>query len=198
MNRIARRLVFPAVILLLFAAFDKPRHTAPVPDARQAKIAFELLNKIRQNPSAYYDLGFNAGFPVTQTPLVWNDTLARVAEKKAMDMATHRYFSHTDLQGYGMNYYINAAGYKLNVDWLKNKRMNNFESIQAGAAGGEDAVKRLITDAGVPSLGHRKHLLGSGNFYNQLSDIGIGFVWADSADKYNCYVSVIIAMHNWK
>jgi len=198
MNRIAHIFLTLAVLFLLLTAFDKLHHTEPFADPKQAKLAFELLNKIRQNPSDYYNLGFNSSFPVTQTALIWNDTLAKVAEKKAMDMATKKYFSHTDRDGYGMNYYINAAGYKLNANWLKKNQMNNFESIQAGAAGGEDAVKRLITDAGVPSLGHRKHLLGSGQFYNQLTDIGIGFVWADSADKYNCYVSVVIAMHNWK
>jgi uncharacterized protein YkwD len=200
MNRIAHKLIVPAIMLflILLTAFDRPHHTAPVADPGQARLAFELLNKIRQQPSDYYYLGFNSSFPVMQTQLVWNDTLARVAEQKAMDMATKKYFAHVDPKGNGINYYINAAGYTLNPDWLKNRKMNNFESIQAGAAGGEDAIKRLITDAGVPSLGHRRHLLGSGRFYDQLSDIGIGFVWADSADRYNCYVSVIIAMHDWK
>lgn len=198
MKHLKRNILVLAIISIALTSFGYIQQDGPKADPAEAKAAFILLNKIRLNPEKYYSLGYSSSFPVTRTALVWNDTLARAAEQKAMDMATKKYFDHVDPKGYGMNYYINAAGYKLNPSWLKNRRANNFESIQAGAENGEDAIRDLIKDEGVPSLGHRKHLLGSGFFESQLTDIGIGFVWAQADDQYTCYVSVLIAMHDWK
>ncbi len=60
--------------------------------------------------------------------LKWNDTLANVAEAKALDIATRQYFGHVDPEGYGMNYFMDKAGYKLDARWLSSKDMNYFES----------------------------------------------------------------------
>lgn len=164
----------------------------------QALMAFELLNKIRQNPKSYSkELPINPKVIKAMPALKWNDALAKVAEEKALDMATKNYFSHVDAKGCGINFYINKGGYKLNKDFLKKKDQNNFESIQAGATDGEDAIRKLIIDKGVPSLGHRYHLLGVGDWNSTLYDIGIGFVYADPDDKFKSYVSVIIAKHDW-
>ncbi|MEI9807661.1 MAG: hypothetical protein WDO16_07150 [Bacteroidota bacterium] len=112
-------------------------------------------------------------------------------------MANRDYFGHTDPDGYAINYFIHKSGYILNADWLKNKSDNYFESIIAESPDGETAIKRFIIDEGVPSLGHRKHLLGIGEWNASLVDIGIGFARRDAGSTYQTYVSLVIAKHNW-
>lgn len=129
--------------------------------------------------------------------LKWNDTLAKVAETKALDMATRSYVAHVDPDGYGLNYYINKAGYSLNPKWLASKELNYFESISAGAASGEAAVRTLLIDKDIPDLGHRKHLLGLDKWTASLYDIGIGYARPVDNSPYKSYVCLIIAKHNW-
>ena len=163
-------------IVFIFLFFLIPASDKIVIDRAEAKKAFLLINKIRENPAAYFkDYKISDNFKVTGNTLRWNDTLARVAEEKAKDMAARNYFDHVDPNGFGINYYINKSGYKLNPAWVKNKDDNYFESIVAGIVDGEDAVRQLIIDEGIPSVGHRKHLLGNGHWTYTLLDIGIGF-----------------------
>jgi uncharacterized protein YkwD len=166
-------------------------------DKEEAQKAFLLLNQIRSNPAAFTDeMPFLA--EIEKRPLLqWNDTLAKVAEAKALDMATRKYVGHVDPDGYGLNQKINEAGYKLNSKWLTSKELNYFESISAGAPSGESAIRTLIIDKGIPSLGHRKHLLGLDQWAASLYDIGIGFARPDESQPYKSYVCVIIAKHNW-
>lgn len=185
-------------ILLLFIVTSFKVSEAPQLDKEEAKRAFELINKIRMSPKDYSkEFKVNLNNIKPQKELIWNDTLAQVAEQRALDMAKRKYFSHVDPSGYGINYYINKSGYKLNPDWLKNKRDNDFESIEAGAETGEDAVRDLIVDKGIPSHGHRNHLLGVNQWNGSLVDIGIGFVRVSDKSKYRTYMSVVIAKHNW-
>ncbi|MFL9484696.1 CAP domain-containing protein [Chitinophagaceae bacterium LWZ2-11] len=169
------------------------------PDKAEAQAAYNYINKIRQNPAAFSQaIGVDLSNIKTMPALVWNDTLAKVAEAKALDMATRNYFAHVDPDGYAINYYINKAGYKLNPSWLNDKKNNYFESIQAGESSGEDAVRSLIQDRTTPSLGHRKHLLGMEKFNSTLVDIGIGFVKVpDGKANYITYTSIVIAKHDW-
>ena len=187
------------LVIALFALVSFQTQDRVTIDKEEAKKAFQLLNDIRANPSKYYkELHFDKNFIVSKTPLVWNDTLSKVAEAKAYDMANRNYFGHTDPDGFGINHYIQASGYKLNSDWTKNKTDNFFESITAQASGGENAIKNLIIDEHTPSLGHRKHLLGIGEWNASLYDIGIGYAKRDAGSVYTTYVSVIIAKHDWK
>ena len=142
-----------------------------VVDKEEAKKAFSSLNTIRQNPSAYSnELGVNLKNVKSRAVLKWNDTLAKVAEQKAFD--------------------------KLKEEWIKNKKENYFESIQAGAAEGSEAIKLLIIDSYDKNLGHRKHLLGMDEWNAGLKDIGIGFVKCSDC-PYKTYISIVIAKHNW-
>jgi uncharacterized protein YkwD len=167
-------------------------------DKEEARKAFDFLNDIRTNPAKYYgEFEFLKTTEVKKTRLSWNDTLAKVAEAKAFDMADRNYYGHVDPEGYGMNYFINKSGYKLNSKWLQNKSENYFESIAAGSAGGEQVIRTFVIDKGVPSLGHRNHLLGVGDWNASLVDIGIGFVRRESGSTYKTYISVIIAKHDW-
>jgi len=80
---------------------------------------------------------------------------------------------------------------------MTNSKQNNFfESIAAGVDNGEEAIRLLIIDKGFPSQGHRKHLLGMGEWNASLTDIGIGFARRNSGSSYTTYVSIIIAKHN--
>ena len=98
-------------------------------DKNEGKSAYNFLNEVRSNPES-----FDAIFPflkvsnISSEKLIWNETLALVAQRKAFDMADKNYFDHVDPFGYGINYYINKAGYKLISAFLKNKKDNNFES----------------------------------------------------------------------
>jgi hypothetical protein len=190
----AARLVVMILIVWVTASFSLQNDV--VIDREEARLAFELLNDIRLHAPLYReDLSLPRNLPVKKTALNWNPILAKVAETKAADMARRNYFGHTDPGGYGMNYYINKAGYALNPSWLRRKSDNHFESIMADAVEGEDAIYALIIDDGVPSFGHRNHLLGVGTWNASLTDIGIGFVRRDSGSTYTTYISVVIARH---
>jgi hypothetical protein len=108
---------------------------------------------------------------------------------------------HTELfctcgpEGYGINFYINKEGYQLRENWLKDPKANFFESCNAGGPTGRDAIKMLLLDEGVPSLGHRKHLLGIDDWSATLVDIGIGFAHAGEGKQFKTYTCVIIAKH---
>lgn len=183
------------LLLVLSLCFLPP--LPPGIDRQEAKKAYELLNKVRANPAAFaVEMPFLAEIP-QKAPLKWNDTLALVAEAKALDMATRNYVGHVDPDGYGLNHKINEAGYSLNKKWLSSKELNYFESISAGAADGETAVRNLLIDKNVPTFGHRKHLLGLDEWSASLYDIGIGYARPVANSAYKSYVCVIIARHTW-
>lgn len=181
--------------LLLVAMCFSFRPLPPEIDKEEAQKAFSFLNQIRSNPAAFAgEMPFLA--EIGPKPLLkWNDTLAGVAESKALDMATRKYVAHVDPDGYGLNHYINEAGYKLNSNWLITKDLNFFESISAGAPSGEAAIRTLLIDKDVPTLGHRKHLLGLDTWTSSLYDIGIGYARPVDNSPYKSYVCVIIAKH---
>ena len=183
----------PAVMLLLSFIYNNN----PFIVKEEAQQAFQLLNAVRTNPEKYFkDLHLNAKLRISKTALHWNDTLAKVAEAKALDMAKRNYFDHVNPDGLGINYFIDQSGYKLNADWLKDKKENFFESLASGHESGTASVKSLIIDATDASKGHRDHLLGIGEWDSSLVDIGIGFVKCDGG-KYQSYTCIIIAKHNW-
>ncbi len=184
-------------IFLFLSFFIFVKATPPEIDKQEAKKAYLLLNKIRTDPASFTaEMPFLAEIE-KKTALKWNDTLAAVAEAKALDMATRKYIGHVDPDGYGMNYYINKAGYKLKAKWLSTKEANYFESISAGAPNGEAAIRNLVIDKNVPSLGHRKHLLGLDEWNASMADIGIGYARPIGSAPYKSYVCVIIAKHDW-
>jgi uncharacterized protein YkwD/glutaredoxin len=160
----------------------------------EALIAFNQLNKVRKNPSGYSSqYGVDLSGVAPRANVVWNATLMKAAEDKAKDMATRNYFAHTDPDGNGMNIKIHNAGYTLTPNFLKNKTDNFFESIAMGFPDGLSVIKGLIVDEGVPSLGHRKHLLGMTDFHANCFDFGIGIVRVGG----KTYTSVLIAKRDF-
>ena len=170
-------------------------------DKKFADEAFVYLNAVRQNPGNYTKEIGNFMKNVKAKPaLKWNDTLAKIAETKALDMARNDYFDHVDKKGYGINYYINKGGYKLPKEWLEKKSDNYFESIGNNYQTGEEAIISLIIDEGVPGVGHRKHLLGIDNFYEKNVDIGIAQAVVGNSEEEGfkeTYTCIIIARHSW-
>lgn len=188
--------IFLVLIPLFFGSF-KGNEPAII-DKQEAQNAYVYLSEVRGNPDKYSEeLTYKKGLKVSGIKLMWNENLAKVAEQKALDMATRNYFGHVDPDGYGINYFINKSGYKLNPDWLKSKSDNYFESLAANHATGIDMIKALIIDKQTPSLGHRIHLLGLNDWNASLTDIGIGFSKRNSGSTYQTYICVIIAKHDW-
>lgn len=161
------------------------------------KDAFDYLNAVRENPTAYNDeLGIDLSAVEKRNNLIWSPELAKAAYNKAKDMAERNYFAHVDPDGYGMNYKINEAGFTLADYLMKSKTSNNFESIAAGTNRntGKIMIQQLIIDKGVPSLGHRKHLLGMTDFWANAEYCGIGF-YKKPGSTYTHYICVLIAKH---
>ncbi|MBN2786891.1 MAG: CAP domain-containing protein [Paludibacteraceae bacterium] len=161
----------------------------------EAKNAFEYLNRVRQNPKNYSkEIG---GFMRSIKPmpaLIWNDTLARVAQEKALDMANKNYFAHINKSGQGINILIHQAGYTLEKEFIKNKKNNFFESLAMGQDNGVEVINELILDKVVNPPSHRQHLLGLTDFWASCLDIGIGFVTTDNP-QIPTYTCIIIARH---
>jgi uncharacterized protein YkwD len=183
----------PVLILLVSFFYN----TNPFVVKEEAQKAFKQLNAVRTQPEKYYkELRLNGQLRITKTPLRWNDTLAAIAEAKALDMAKRSYFAHVNPEGIGINFLVAQAGYRLEGGWLKNKKDNYFESISSGDPDGIEVIRSLIIDEGEPNFGHRNHLLGIGDWNASLVDIGIGFVKSDGG-QYNSYTCIIIAKHTW-
>ena len=159
--------------------------------------ALDFLNNVRSNPNAYSsEIGVSLIDVHPMPPLKWNKYLAVAAQRKAEDMADRNYMAHIDPDGYGMNYFIQNAGFQLNSDWLVNISMNNFESLSAGSSNPRESILNLIKDEGVIGYGHRKHLLAIDDFWKPCYDIGIG--WGYNINSYyKRYCCVLIAKHDW-
>ncbi|MBD3383869.1 CAP domain-containing protein [candidate division KSB1 bacterium] len=189
------RLYIFLTLLLLNAFFDQPGETNL--SFEKARKAFDYLNRIRQHPDSISDdVGVDLSYVEPRHRLVWNDTLAAVAEAKALDMAKRNYFDHQTPEGYGINIQIHLAGYRLPKDWIKDESSNYFESLGAGYRDGIDLINGLIIDEGTPGLEHRRHLLGIDEFWSDCRDIGIGIAENPKSTFKTC-ASIIIAKHNF-
>jgi uncharacterized protein YkwD len=187
-----KKYFFPFIILLTVVTLFAYTYTATA-DKEEAKKGYVLLNKIRQSPASYSkEIGADLSAIKKQPTLKWNDTLARVAEAKALDMAKRKYFGHVDPDGNGMNIKIHKAGYKLPASWVEDKQENYFESISAGNPNCEEAIRSLILDEGLTPPDHRNHLLGLNDFWGSCTDIGIGYA-VDPNSEYRTYTCVLIA-----
>lgn len=170
--------------------------------AQQAQLmeALNLLNEIRAKPESFnLEVGVSLSGIVPRTPLKWNEILANVAQMKAEDMAKRNYFSHINPEGFGINYFIQKAGYNLPKEWTDKIENNYCESIAAGSISPKNGIIQLINDEGISdhkSAGHRVHLLGIDDFFAKAYDIGIG--WASNpSSTYKNYLVVITARHEW-
>jgi hypothetical protein len=140
-----------------------------------------VINKARSNPTLYGEgIGLDLSDVPARPPLAVNRKLTAAARFKCDEMAQHDYFAHvSEVTGLGPNQYIvdqgyDLFGYGLDREW---GTANNTESLAWGfntVVTYRSAVKLLIIDENVPSLGHRKHLLGMGDYYGRMREIGCG------------------------
>lgn len=185
------------LIIILFSSFQ-PQELISGIDREVAIEMFTYLQALRQKKTDRSDK-LNRYVKKKRPLLTWNDTLAKVAEARAIDLAEKNYFDHIDPLGYGVNYYIDRSGYYLEPDWTEKRSDNFFESLQAGRSDAYDIIEDLLIDKGIPSKGHRKHLLGLDDWNEKNSDIGIGFyrVGDGIRSEYATYTVIIIARHRW-
>jgi len=87
-------------------------------------------------------------------------------------MGEQRYFSHTNLDGYGPNYLVRQAGYQLPSWWSSDPTANYIESIAAGYPTPETAWQAWLN-----SSGHRRHVLGENEFWAEQTNYGIGYAY---------------------
>jgi uncharacterized protein YkwD len=173
--------------------------SAQTPLPEEAQKAYLVLNKIRQNPSAWSEkCGVDLSYVEPRPALAWNDILAQVATEKAIDMATRGYFAHLDPDGYGLNIKMHEAGYTLIPDFIDNISNFNFDNLSAqGEADGEVFIYGLINDEGVNPPGHRNAMLGIVDFWANCTDVGIGIVKGQEGSQYGAYAVVIVAKHDF-
>ena len=117
--------------------------------------------------------------------LTCHPTLAQVARNRAADMARRNYFSHTDLDGYGPNYHVRAAGYVLPQFYSTARDGNNVESISAGRD-----TAAATWDSWMTSPGHKTHLVGLAPFYAEQLEAGIGYVYAPESYYRHYWVAI--------
>lgn len=185
------KLLFVLTLLLSLSAVSE----TPTINRNEAIKAYTYINAIRKNPKSFKQQFSFLGDYKGMYTLKWNDTLAKVAEAKAMYMASNNYFGHVDQMGFGINHYISEAGYSLRNEWTRDPKANYFESIASGGLTAEELINVMIIDSSVPSLGHRNHLLGLDKWNASLVDIGIGYVTTGPVKFNKAYTCVIIAKH---
>jgi len=135
-----------------------------------------LLNRARHDPASYsqeQSLGVNLSYVSSQPPLAVNNLLYASSGFHSNEMATFNYFGHqSQVTGDWPNKMVRDQGYSLPEWWTSNA--NYVESAAAGTDTAVYTLNTLIVDAGVPSLGHRNHLLSIGSFQQEDREIGIG------------------------
>src|SRR5689334_18685308 len=91
--------------------------------------------------------------------LISDGILNRVAQERAMDMIARGYFSHINPDGFGPNYLVTQAGFKLPPYYGDSKTANYIESIAASIPTAQEAW-----DLWLASPAHRAHVLGETEF----------------------------------
>lgn len=113
--------------------------------------------------------------------------LSQAARRRAQDMADREYFAHTNPDGYGPNCIVLQQEFVLPDYYDFSNTANNVESIAGGYSTMQAAWAALMSSAG-----HSAHLLGKGDFYNEQSYYGIGYVNVPGS-QYGHYLVIIIA-----
>lgn len=171
------------ILVAVAVLFVTPLLAQQQPTAPEMAFIYEL-NRARSNPQRYdteNNLGGILNGVAAQPPLALNLNLVESARFHAAEFGSAGYFDHQSaVNGEWPNKMARDAGYALPGGW--SDTTNNIESIAAtGTSGGSisysapDALKALIIDAGVPSLGHRIHLLAMNSFNQNFREIGTGY-----------------------
>jgi hypothetical protein len=117
--------------------------------------------------------------------LTCNKILYDFAKRKGQDMALRSYFSHTDPDGYGPNYWVRLLGYPLPSFYSSALDGNNIESLAGGYATPEIAFAGWLSSAG-----HRTHVLGEISFYQEQGEFGLAYIRDDNSVFKNYWVFI--------
>ena len=147
----------------------------PVEPSEQEQFAIWKLNKARHDPPKYGDeIHLDLTGVEPRQPLAFNLNLMGSARFKAQEMLDHDYFDHTSaVTGKGPSDIAHDAGY---AGWSSVAESLDRESLTF-----QDALAALIIDDGVPSLGHRRQLLGI-DFSAGHREIGAGMAEGQRPD----------------
>ncbi|MGR3319040.1 MAG: CAP domain-containing protein [Candidatus Anammoxibacter sp.] len=165
--------------ILSILDFSLARAEAPTPEEQ---LFIYELNRARNKPTRFQtenNLRVNLSSVDAQPPLAINEDLIGSSRFKAQEMADKNYFAHESPFTGWPNALARSFGYNL-ASFLTDNA-NNIESIAAGFNSVIDWTQpsaplvTLIVDDGVPSLGHRIHLLAMDSFNQQFREIGVGF-----------------------
>jgi uncharacterized protein YkwD len=151
----------------------------------------ERLNDARANPAAYgASIGLNLSGLRPAAPLAFDTRLIAAARGHSQDMATRGYFAHFTPEGIGPQQRIRASGFPApgseeSIDFAEIPTLVPVDPFNPAAGEvrqsypPEAALADLIVDAGVPDLGHRKHLLAIDSFSRQQTLVGVGYAFHD-------------------
>jgi uncharacterized protein YkwD len=160
----------------------EPRH---LPSGYQptaaAQLFLEELNDARANPTAYgLSIGVDLSGVAPAAPLAFNTHLIQAAQQHSQDMNARAYFGHITPSGADPGNRIRNAGFVWTA-WQ--------ESIAAGSyyPGPTDALRALITDAGVGDLSHRRQLLAIDALFKYQTQVGVGIVLDGAGPLENYY-----------
>jgi N-acetylneuraminic acid mutarotase len=137
------------------------------PPTAGEQLFLQELNDARANPAAYgAAIGVDLSYVAPSPPLAFNPLLIQAARLHSQDMNDRGYFAHDTPGGITPAQRVAAAGFPGTY---------MGESIAGGAIFGNPAttLAALITDNGIPSLGHRNQLLSIGPFAGE-DQVGIG------------------------
>lgn len=161
---------------------------APVGFAPTAieQLFLERLNDARANPAAYgASIGLDLSSARSAQPLAFNTILIAASRLHSEDMATRGFFSHVTPDGRTARDRVRAAGLRRykgpaeSIAYGYSRSMFQFDPafgfrIQSTSYSPTDALSGLIIDEGIPSLGHRRHLLSLDPAGRSDKLVGIG------------------------
>jgi len=204
------RPVFVALMLLALPLADVAQ--AAVPTAEEMLFLYEV-NRARSDPPAWaleYGLDQIDGGDgqkttlqgvAVQPPLALNTLLVDSSRFKAQEMAANNYFDHQSaVTGIWPNKLERDFSYPLATsipasgggNWIFPDTSNGVESIAAGYGPGANdfsqainALIALIVDSGIPSLGHRVHILGIGEPNSLFVEAAAGYGVNGSSTLHN-------------
>lgn len=183
-----KTLLCASMFAMLAGGLSAQTSGASSPSAAEQLAIYEI-NRARANPQAY-EAEHSAEFAtyntdlvgvLPQPPLAINENLVNSAQFHSNEMAANGYFAHTSaVTGDQPNLMARNAGYPLNPSWPD--AANYMESLYVRYTSGgsisataPNAILALIIDDGVPSLGHRKHLLAMTSHNQLMREIGAGY-----------------------
>jgi N-acetylneuraminic acid mutarotase len=144
------------------------------------QLFLEDLNAARSNPTAYgQSIGVDLSYIAPSEPLAFSPQLVEAARLHSQDMNDRAYFAHDTPEGVTPGQRVAQAGYPGTFAGESIAAGTNFDPASALAA--------LITDSGVPSLGHRNHLLSAQPYFQAQSQVGVGIVLGGSGPYTNYY-----------